>query len=147
MPFGVARLHPGSYLSKTLTEENIAAILGRLQERGAQLAPRLFTKVFLERLAFRLRFAAVRADRGKDISSIATKYSGLRRFALDAVDRLLPPRFHRVRVALTFLVLCPFDVLPALWNRLLGCLAVLILLRLQGQGTYPNRPSSSARSD
>jgi len=147
VPFGVARLHSGSYLSKTLTEENIAAILGRLQERGAPLAPRLFTRVFLERLALRFRFAAVRTGKGEDISSIATKFSGLRRFALETVDRLLPPRFHRVRVALTFLVLCPFDVLPALWNRLLGCVAVLILLRLRGQGTYPNPPSSSARSD
>ena len=148
VPLGAGRLHSGSYLFRTLKgTANVEAILDRLRERGPPLAPGLFTKGFLERLAFRFRFAAVRAGRGEDISSVATKYSGLRHFALDAVERLLPPRSRRVRVALTFLVLCPFDVLPALWNRLLGCLAVLILLRLRGQGTYPNRPSSSARSD
>jgi len=148
VPLGVSRLHSGSYLSKTLKDNaNIETILDRLQEHGTRLAPRLFTRAFLERLALRFRFAAVRAGKGEDIASTATKYSGLRRLALDAVDRLLPTGFHRVRVALTFLVLCPFDVLPALWNRLLGSMAVLILLRLRGQGTYRNRPGSSARSD
>jgi glycosyltransferase involved in cell wall biosynthesis len=52
---------------------------------------------FLERLERRLRFAAVRSG--------ATS---------------------RLRVALSFLRLCPFDVWPALWNRLLGSTIVLL---------------------
>jgi hypothetical protein len=55
-------------------------------------------KAFLERLERRLRFAAVRSG--------ATS---------------------RLRVALSFLRLCPFDILPALWNRLLGSTVVLLL--------------------
>jgi hypothetical protein len=83
----------------------------------------------------------VRAGKGEDIASAATKYYGLRRFALGAVDRI-PTGLHRVRVALAFLVLCPFDILPALWNRLLGSMAVLILLRLRGQNGYRNPPGA-----
>ena len=137
MPFGVTRFHSGGYLSRTLTGiANVEAILDRLRERGPPLAPGLFTKEFLDRMALRFRFAPVRASKGGNIPNIASKYLGLRRFALNGVSRL-PPKFHRARVALTFIVLCPFDVLPALWNRLLGSAVVLVLLRLRGQGTYP----------
>lgn len=135
-PFGVSRIHSGSNLSRTLTNSaSIDAIVDRLQTRGLQPASGLFTGAFLERLALRFRFAAVRASKGGNILHIATKYSGLRRLALNGVERLLPSRFHRARVALTFLVLCYFDVLPALWNRLLGSAAVLLLLRLRRQKT------------
>ena len=144
MPFGVSRIHSGGYLSRTLTgNANVEAILDRLRERGPPLAPELFTKGFLDRMALRFRFAPVRASKGGNIRHLATKYAGLRRFALNGVSRL-PPRFHRARVALTFVVLCPFDVLPAVWNRLLGSAVVLLLLRLRGQGTYS--VSSTARS-
>jgi len=144
MPFGVSRIHSGGYLSRTLTgNANVEAILDRLRERGPPLAPELFTKGFLDRMALRFRFAPVRASKGGNIRHLATKYAGLRRFALNGVSRL-PPRFHRARVALTFVVLCPFDVLPALWNRLLGAAVVLLLLRLRGQVTYS--ASSTARS-
>ncbi len=138
VPFGASRIHSGSYLSRTLTDNaNLEAILDRLRERGPPLAPGLFTKAFLERTAHRFRFASVRASKGGNISHIATKYSGLRRFALNGFERMLPPEFCRARVALTFLFLCHFDVLPALWNRLLGSAIVLLLLRLRGEGTYP----------
>jgi hypothetical protein len=146
MPFGVSRLHSGGYLSKTLTgNANVEAILDRLRERGPPLAPRLFTKQFLDRTALRFRFAPVRASKGGNIPHIASKYLGLRRFALNGVSRL-PPKFYRARVALTFIVLCPFDVLPALWNRLLGSAVVLVLLRLRGQGAYPPARSRGANS-
>ena len=145
VPFGVSRIHSGSYLSRTLTgTANVEAILDRLQERGPTLAPELFTKEFLDRMALRFRFAPVRASKGGNIQHLATKYPGLRRFALKGVCRL-PQRFHRARVALTFVVLCPFDVLPALWNRLLGSAVVLLLLRLRGQGAYS--ASSTARNE
>src|SRR6266849_10180381 len=84
VPFGASRIHSGSYLSRTLTDNaNLEAILDRLRERGPPLAPGLFTKAFLERTAHRFRFASVRASKGGNISHIATKYSGLRRFALN----------------------------------------------------------------
>lgn len=145
VPFGVSRVHSGGYLSRTLAgHANVEAILDRLREHGPALAPGLFTKEFLDRLALRLRFAPVRTSKGGNIRHLATKYPGLRRSVLNGVNRL-PPRFHRARVALTFVVLCPFDVLPALWNRLLGSAAILLLLRLRGQGAYS--ASSAARSE
>jgi glycosyltransferase involved in cell wall biosynthesis len=140
MPFGVARIHSGSHLSRTLRNENLEAILARLQERAARLVPALFTKAFLERLALRFRFASVRASGGENIAFVATRYSGLRQLLLHGIDRLLPPGFRRARVALGFLVLCPSDIFPTLWNRLLGSAAVLLLLRFQGHGRYPNPP-------
>ena len=146
VPFGVSRIHSGGYLSRTLTGyANVEAILDRLRDRAPPIAPGLFTKEFLDRMALRFRFAPVRASKGGNIPHIATKYRGLRRFALNGISRL-PPRFYRVRVALTFIVLCPFDVLPALWNRLLGSAIVLLLLRLRGQGIYPRARLRGANS-
>jgi hypothetical protein len=98
VPFGVSRIHPGSNLAKTLTTENLDRILDRLREGGFPADTGLGSDAFLKRLALRLRFAAVRSS---------------------AISRL--------RVVLSFLRLCPFDVLPALWNRLLGSTLVLLL--------------------
>jgi hypothetical protein len=136
VPFGVSRIHSGSHLSRTLGKETLERILARLRERGPELAPEVFTPAFFERMALRLRFAAVRASQGASLSFAATMYSGLRRLLLEWAARFLPPSFHRIRVAAAFLVLCPFDIVPALWNRLLGSAAVLLLLRLRGQGYH-----------
>jgi len=127
VPFGASRIHSGSYLSRTLNPENLEPILERLRERGPRLAPQLFTPAFLDRMALRFRFAAIRAGKGASIALTGARYPGARRFLLDGIERL-PRRLHRVRVALAFLALCPFDIVPALWNRLLGSAAVLALL-------------------
>ena len=97
VPFGASRIHPGSNLSRTLTGENLDRILARLHDGGFPADTGLGSDAFLMRLARRLRFAAVR-------SSAAS----------------------RLRVALSFLVLCPFDVFPTLWNRVLGSSIVLL---------------------
>ena len=142
---GTFRIHPGGNLSRTLADSaNVEAILDHLHERGPVLAPGLFTSGFLERTAFRFRFAVVRASKGGNISNIATKYSGFRRFALNQIERMLPPTFHRARVALSFFVLCPFDMLPTFWNRLLGAAVILLRLRLHGRGATTNPPGSTA---
>jgi len=147
-PLGTFRIHSGGNLSRTLADSaNVEAILERLHERGPALAPGLFTSGFLERTAFRFRFAAVRASKGGNIANIATKYSGLRRSALNRIERILPPTFHRARVALTFFVLRPFDMLPTLWNRLLGPAVILLRLRLQGRGAYTKPPGSTAAGE
>lgn len=147
-PLGISRIHSGGNLFRTLADSaNVEAILDRLHERGPALAPGLFTSGFLERTAFRFRFAVVRASKGGNIPNIATKYSGFRRFTLNRIERMLPPTFHRARVALTFFVLCPFDMLPTLWNRLLGAAVILLRLRLQGRGAYTNPPGSTAAGE
>lgn len=60
---------------------------------------------------------------------------------------MLPPTFHRGRVALTFFVLRPFAMLPTLWNRLLGAAVILPRLRLQGRAAYTNPPGSTAAGE
>jgi len=103
VPFGVSRIHPGSNLSRTLDDgANIDGILERLRAGGFPADTGLRSDAFLRRLALRLRFAAVRSSAARTLPS-------------------------RLRVALSFLRLCPFDVLPALWNRLLGSAVVLLL--------------------
>lgn len=147
-PLGTFRLHSGGNLSRTLADTaNIEAILDRLQVRGPALAPGLFTSEFLERTACRFRFAAVRASKCGYIPDIETKYSGFRRFALNRIERMLPAMFRRTRVALTFFVLRPFDLLPTLWNRLLGGAVILLRLRLQGRGAYTNPPGETAAGE
>lgn len=102
-PFGVSRIHPGSNLSRTLADDaNVDRILERLREQGFPPDSALRSDAFLKRLARRFRFAAVRSSAARTLPS-------------------------RLRVAFSFLVLCPFDVLPALWNRLLGSTVVLLL--------------------
>jgi glycosyltransferase involved in cell wall biosynthesis len=142
IPFGASRIHPGSFLSRTLARVNLEAILTRLREIGPRQAPDLFTPKFLERIALRFRFAAVRSGKGNDIALIAADYSGLRRTLLGAIERL-PRNFHRTRVALSFLVFCPFDIVPALWNRLFGSVAVRVLLAFREQGKYVEPPRSN----
>jgi glycosyltransferase involved in cell wall biosynthesis len=147
-PLGTFRIHPGGNYSRTLADSaTLEAVLDRLHVRGPALAPGLFTSGFLERTAFRFRFALVRASKGGNIPNIAARYSGFRRFALNRIERMLPPAFHRARVALTFFVLRPFDILPTLWNRLLGAAVIMLRLRLQGRGAYTNPPGSSAAGE
>jgi len=133
IPFGASRIHSGSYLSRTLSGENLEPILARLRDLAPRLAPELFTPAFLERTALRFRFAAIRTGKGEDIALAAAHYPGVRRALLEAIERL-PRNLHRARVALAFLTLCPFDVVPAFWNRLLGSAAVLALLPFRRHG-------------
>jgi len=133
VPLGVSRIHSGSYLSRTLKRENLEAILARLHDLGPGLAPGLFTPAFLERMTLRFRFAALRSGNGENIALTAAEHAGLRRALLEAIERL-PRSLHRARVALAFLVLCPFDIVPALWNRLLGSAAVRALLPFRQRG-------------
>jgi len=147
-PLGTFRIHSGGNLSRSFADSaTLEAILARLHVRGPALAPGLFTRGFLERTALRFRFALVRASKGGNIPNIAAKYSGFRGFALNRVERMLPPTFHWVRVALTFFILRPFDLLPTLWNRLLGAAVILIRLRLQGRGACTNPPGSTAAGE
>ena len=136
-PFGVSRIHPGSYLSRTLTDTaKLDGILDRLHSEGASVAPRMFSAAFLERAALRFRFASIRASRGQTLAHTAGKHPGARRLWLIVLDRALPRSLYRARVATAFLVMCPFDVVPAVWNRLLGSWVVRLMLRLRGQGAY-----------
>jgi glycosyltransferase involved in cell wall biosynthesis len=99
-PLAVIRAHAG-ILSATLKDPAaLDAMLERLAVRGPELSPELFTPEFLARTGQRFRFAAIRASAAG-----------------------LP------RVVLAFLVLRPYDVIPAIWNRMLGSLWIRLRSR------------------
>ena len=128
-PLAVIRIHTGSFSSLWLKDvAGLDTMLDRLRARGPQLSPQLFGAPFLERIALRYRFAAVRESGGEALAEIASRLAGWKRTALRVTDRLVPANLRRLRVALGFLILRPFDILPTLWNRMLGW--VFVQLRL-----------------
>lgn len=114
-PLAAIRVHAGSLLSATLGDPaTLDAMLERLGKRGPELSVELFTPGFLARTARRFRFAAIRAS----------------------ADRL-PAGLRLPRIALAFLVLRPYDVIPALWNRILGSLWIRMRSRCGRPGDAP----------
>lgn len=134
-PLGVMRVHADGFLSRTLMDvAGLEAIVSRIHEQGPRIEYRLFTQTFLHRLTHRLRFAAVRVSGGQAIPEFAPKYSGFRQVTLRLVGQHIPAHLVRVRVALSFLILRPFDVLPTLWYRFMGAAVVLLRTRLRNNG-------------
>lgn len=132
-PFAVIRMHSGSYLSNTLSVPSaLDGMLDRLREHGASMAPELFTPAFMERIARRFRFAAIRASKGERMAEYAGAQGGLASILLAYAERFIPKQMYPVRVAVAFLVLRPFDVWPSIWNRFLG--SRLISLRAEFPG-------------
>ena len=120
-PYAVIRQHSGSYLSKTLGDARVLGpLLDRLRERGAAIAPELFTARFFERSAQRFVFAAIRATGGERIAEYLALCGGMQRRLLTLLDTLVPRSFGLLRIAGAFLVLRPFDIAPSVWNRYLG---------------------------
>ena len=129
-PFAGFRIHAGSYSALALNQTSeIDAMLKYLRVRGPQLSPGLFSDAFCDRVAARYRFASVRASAGALISDAAARERGWKRTALRAVQNLVPRGLRTLRVALAFLILRPFDILPTLWNRFLGWIVVRSRIR------------------
>ena len=94
--YGVIREHAGSYSGKTLSDPAaLDRMLERMAEHGRRAAPSLFTPRFIERMAKRLRWSSTRRSGGGTL-----------------------------RVLLAYALLCPFDLLPTFWHRILGWLYV-----------------------
>jgi hypothetical protein len=130
-PFAAIRIHAGSFLHGTLTDlASLDSKLERLAEQGPRMSVQLFSSAFCERTALRFRFATVRASGGEAIAEIATRVSGWKRTALRVMDRLVPARFRGLRVALAFLILRPFDIVPTLWNRAIGWAVIRVRVLL-----------------
>jgi glycosyltransferase involved in cell wall biosynthesis len=136
-PFAGIRRHAGSFLHGALTDVSaLESTLTRFAELGPKRSPGLFAGDFTERTALRFRFAAVRASGGSVIIEVAERVRGWRRIALIMLDRISPARLRMLRVALAFLILRPFDLLPTLWYRVIGWIVIRARLRLRG-GTPP----------
>lgn len=128
-PFAAIRIHAGSYSARTLKDAaGLEKMLEELRVRGPQQSPTLFTARFLDRIALRFRFAAIRASDGAAMAEVASRIPGWQRRALCVTDQVLPAGSGNLRITLAFLILRPFDILPTLWNRLLGWVFVGILL-------------------
>jgi hypothetical protein len=131
-PFAAIRVHGDSYSSQTLRDlASLEAMLGRLRLRGPERSPLLFTARFLDRTTLRFRFAAVRASGGTLISAVAAGQEDWKRTALLVLDGFVAPGLRAIRVAAAFLILRPFDILPTLWNRVLGWAVVRLRMALR----------------
>lgn len=129
-PFAGFRIHAGSYSSRALNEiAGVDAMLAHLRVRGPQLSPGLFSGEFCDRIAARYHFAAVRASGGALLSEVAAREAAWKRAALHAVEALIPIGLRTVRIALVFLILRPFDIVPTLWTRFLGWVVVRMRVR------------------
>lgn len=134
-PFAAIRVHHSSYSSRALGDvAGIERMLARLRERAPLLAPNMFTSSFIARTTLRFRFACVRSTGGAALAEVSARLTGWRRFGLCCVQRLVPAAWPTARAALAFLVLRPFDLLPALWYRLFGWVLVRARLALRGSG-------------
>lgn len=128
-PLAAIRVHSGGILSATLADQTaLDAMLERLARRGPELSAELFTPEFLARTGRRFRFAAIRATGGASLGEVAARAVGWRRTALALADGL-PRKLRLPPFALAFLVLRSYDVFPAIWNRVLGCLWVRLRSR------------------
>jgi hypothetical protein len=140
-PFATIRIHHGSYSSRAMSDiAGIGQILNELSARAPRLAPQMFTPAFLGRTVRRFYFACIRSTVGKSLPAVAARAGVTSRVALLAIHRLIPEKLAGARVALSFVVLRPFDLLPTLWYRLLGWTLVRIRLKLRGQAAPGNSP-------
>ena len=129
-PLAAFRMHADSYCISTLKgDSRLEDVRTRLQQRGPTLAPHLFSIAFIDRLILRFRFAALRYTGGQQLAEMAADERGWKRSALLGIHRIFPRGMRKLRIALGFLVLVPFDVLPTVIYRMLGWSIVRLRFR------------------
>ena len=134
-PFAAIRIHEDSFSARALNDVGgMEAMLGRLNARGPVQSPELFNAKFLRHTAWRFRFAVVRASGGAHLSQMGTRASGLKRLALICADRVFPSKLALARVALGYLIMRPFDILPTVWYRFSGWLIVRLRMLAHRRG-------------
>jgi glycosyltransferase involved in cell wall biosynthesis len=146
VPYAAFRLHEGSYLAETLVKPEVfLPLLQEIAAIGQRTSPELFTDEFTERTIRRFVFTAVRASGGKQLP----KYTAVLRISLARrllhIDHLVSKRYGRLRIALAFLLLRPFDIWPSLFNRLCGTAFVAIRERNRVNLALSAEKSSYAR--
>jgi glycosyltransferase involved in cell wall biosynthesis len=140
-PVGVMRIHENAFLPATLQDApELERILGEVEVRGPKVEPALFTSKVLKRTRSRFYFASLRLSNGATLEHVQSRSGPIRRFALATVGAL-PRSLERVRVALFFIVMRPFELLPTVWYRVLG--AGFVLLREKLAGRAPPAPEGS----
>jgi alpha-1,6-rhamnosyltransferase len=120
--YGVIRDHAGSYSGKTLADPvALDRMLEGMADHGRRVAPSLFTPTFVERTARRVHWTSVRRTASATLEAFA------RRSPLLRIVARLPA--GRPRLAASFAVMRPFDILPTLWYRVLGWLCIRLRAR------------------
>ncbi len=129
-PLAAFRIHAGSYCVSTLKgDSRLDEVRLRLEQCGPALSPLLFHRAFIERLILRFRFAALRYTGGQLLEEIADYASGWKRTCLQGIHSVLPRSLQALRIAIGFLILLPFDVVPTLIYRILGWSIVRLRFR------------------
>lgn len=142
-PLGVMRIHKGAFLPETMKDsELLERILQDVAVRGPRVEPNLFTNQTLIKTRKRLYFASLRLSEGATLAHIRAR-SGRVRGIMLALTSPLSSYFPRLCVIAYFAVMRPFDVLPAIWYRVLGAGAVLVREILAGRAP-PKLPDAVA---
>jgi glycosyltransferase involved in cell wall biosynthesis len=135
-PFGVIRVHRGSFLSRTFGDSKwIEDTIATLAQQGPLVEVKLFTSEFLRRFAGRIRFAMVRTAGQPGIQSLAHVVGGWKGHVLQLICQVLSPNMAAIRLIICFCILRPFDIPPTIWNRFIGSIFVrvrLVLRKLSG---------------
>jgi hypothetical protein len=131
-PLGGKRHHGAGLLSRTLGDPaSLEALLKVIRTRVEREQPQLFNDALLDRFEARVRFAAVRSNDATNLAELAGGVRGMRGTILTLIDRSVPAGWKTVRVALAFVLLRPFDLLPSLRYRYIGGLLVRVRLWLR----------------
>lgn len=133
-PFGVMRRHDGGYLWRTLTDQrHVESLLQGMMDKGPRLSPALFTPRFMERTCRRIRFSSLRALEGGAWPDISGAWERGVYGWLGVLWRFL--MISRLRTALAFFLLRPFDILPMFWYRIIKFRWIVARDRLQNPRT------------
>jgi len=134
-PLAVMRLHSGAFLVDTLADsKKLESVLDEVTRKGVLSEPRLFTLKMLQRTKLRFYFSSLRLSLGSTTTHIQGKVNWFRRYALK-LTQLIPVKLLNIRLALYFVIMRPFDILPFLYYR--GLAYALIFRREKKAGRCP----------
>lgn len=130
VPLASLRRHEGSFLDRTLRDPMVTEkVLGALLDRGRAIAPELFDERMSRRTQARVRFSAMRARKSFEPSEPLAARPWWAAGTL-AIARALPASAGHLKASMLFLALRPFDILPMVWHRALGSIAVSMGVRM-----------------
>jgi hypothetical protein len=142
-PLAAMRIHAGSFLAATVRDETVFNdVLAHIREKGPGLEPPLYTEALLARTERRLLFASLRSVANVDFANARARMRQSRSATvrmLGTVGRFLPAP---VVIALLYLVLRPFDVVPTLWYRYVGTMRVVARERMRQRSRNRRTPAT-----
>lgn len=118
VPLAVCRIHSNSFLSSTLSNENLFInILNHLSEKGPKCAPNLFTPNFLNKTKLRFIFSVIHKSRGYKIVNYLNFTHGFQNIFLKFIDVFISKNYEFIRIFFSFIILRFFDIFVTLFYR------------------------------